>query len=174
MFNFNTITYDFTKSLLNKQSLTQYITSFWSDIMFNLEPNQFIALIIVIEYKGNQMKSLGKASKLNKFDLDLFTKTILSYLSFKDNQYLTTEVINIHFKYKFITKDQLLNNNTIIHEPKMKHIANTSTTKIFGYDLPNNIDIITWGNNIKYENNIYTIDFIKDGEYYIYEIQRFF
>ena len=144
MKNWNILSYELSNSLLTKQSLTHYINSFWNDIFSNFDDNQFMALYIIVEYEGNQMKSLGKASKVNKSDLNLFTKIILAYLAFKDNQYLTTEVVNLHFMYKFISKDQLLNKESIIHDPRPKAIL-TPTTKLFGYDLPNNMEYKTWG-----------------------------
>ena len=118
------------------------------------------------------MKALGKASKVNKNDLNLFTKTILAYLTFKDNQYFTSEVVNLHFNYKFVSKDQLLNNESIIHEPKPNLIL-TSSTKIFGYDLPNNMNVITWGKIINHDKNLLTIEFNKDVVIFNYYIECF-
>ena len=74
MKNWNIISYSLSNTILSKQSLTFYTNSFWSDIFNNLDDNQFITLYIVVEYKDNQMKALGKASKVNKNDLN-FEKT---------------------------------------------------------------------------------------------------
>ena len=68
MKNWNTISYDLSKNILTRQSLSFYIGTFWNDLFANLNDNQFIALFIVIEY-SDQMKSLAKASKVSKNDL---------------------------------------------------------------------------------------------------------
>ena len=104
MKNWNTISYDLSKNILTRQSLSFYIGTFWNDLFDNLNDSQFVALFIVVEY-SDQMKSLAKASKVNKNDLDKFTKIMIDHLNFKDSQYLSTEVVNLHFKYKFITKE---------------------------------------------------------------------
>ena len=61
--------------------------------------------------------------------------------AFKDSLYFSTQIVNIYFKYKFISKEQLLINVTIIYELKYKYVL--TTTNLFGYDLPNNMNYIT-------------------------------
>lgn len=116
--------------LLNNQTLTKHIHKFWNDLFKNITKNTFIALLIVVEYSDSSLKTLGKASKVTSSDLNDFTKNMINYLSFKDNQYFTKEVRNLHFMFKFIPKDQLLNNESIIHPPRDKYVLTTS--KMFG------------------------------------------
>ena len=55
----NIFTYDLSHSLLNKNSLSSIINTFWGDIMSNLDNDQFIAVFITVEYTNHQLKSLA-------------------------------------------------------------------------------------------------------------------
>lgn len=121
---------------------------------------------------GKSSLTLGKASKVNKNDLQKFLKVMKAQLDFKDNQYLLTEVIAIHFKFKLISDDLLVDNNSIIHEPVDKY--NLTTSQSFGFDLPNTMDILRWGLIIKHDisANILYIEFVRNGSNYVYVVQR--
>lgn len=165
---FSTVSYSLDNQLLTKQLLANLINLFWEE---NITNDSFYALFIVIEYK-TAYKALGKASKVNRNDLKKFLKVMLAQLDFKDNQYLLTEVIAIHFKFKPISNDLLVDKNSIIHEPVDKY--NLTTSQSFGFDLPNTMDILRWGLIIKHDisANILYIEFFKNGSKYVYVIQR--
>ena len=54
------------------------------------------------------------------------------------------------------------------HEPKYKYTV--TTNKLFGFDLPTNMDLFTRGNIISHVDDLIIIEFNKDGSKYIYEV----
>ena len=60
------ISYNINNVNLTKQLVSTYIKSFGTEVLNNLQDNQFILLLIVVEYKNKIFKSLGNASKINK------------------------------------------------------------------------------------------------------------
>lgn len=167
--SFIKVTYDISNKLLTKQLLSGHINAFWDRFISRSEEDIFYALYIVIQYKGGVYKSLGRISKLKSSDLNKFLKVMQSQLDFKDNQYFNNEVVAIHFNYKPIDQNMLANEETIIHEPLDKYIATSS--KIFGYDLPNNMNLFTWGNVVKHNGSNILIEFTKNGEDFIYQVE---
>lgn len=165
---FNIPIYEVNNQLLTKQLLTAHIQAFWETYISKSEYN-FFAVFITIEYAGVGLKSLGKASKVNKSDLERYTKTMLTQLDFKDNQYFIHQTVAIHIWYRPIAEDALINTGSIIHEPIDKFKATTSN--IFGYELPNNMNLFTWGKVIKQSEDIVFIEFSKNNVKYIYEIE---
>lgn len=117
------------------------------------------------------MKSLGKASKVSKNNLEVFINTIIKFLILKDNQYFSTELVNIHFYYKLITDKELFDNEPVIHQPTDK--SEIPTYKMFGYDLPTNMKFISWGKLIGTENNKLLLEYFKGGNSYLFEIEQF-
>lgn len=90
-------------------------------------------------------------------------------LDFKDNQYFINEVVAIHFFYKVIEQELLTDKETIIHEPVDKYILTVSN--IFGYDLPNNMNLFTWGNVVRHDGSNIVIEFSKNGNDLVYLVE---
>nr|YP_010170408.1 DNA polymerase type B [Phanerochaete carnosa]QRZ60390.1 DNA polymerase type B [Phanerochaete carnosa] len=163
---FTKVMYSVLNKLLTKQLLSAHIASFWNKFLNN---DNFYALYIVIQYKGGEYKSLGKISKVVGTDLERYLKVQLSHLALKDNQYFITEVVAIHLCFKIIDPKMLTDKESIIHEPRDKYIATAS--KIFGYDLPNNMNLFTWGNVVRHDGSNIVIEFIKNGADFIYLVE---
>ena len=133
------LSYSINNKLLTKDLLSAHIKSFW---IFALNKISFYALFITNEYKDGVFKSSGKASKITHKDLDRYIKIMLGQLDFKDNQYFENRVVAIHFWYKSINKKLLTNKESVIHEAVNKYTL--TTTKTFGFNLPNNMYILSW------------------------------
>lgn len=136
--------------------------------MSNLEENQYVSVITVLDYNSN-LKSLGKVNTINFQDKVKLTSILTSILIIKSDEYHTQQITSIIFKYKLVSKDIAIE-NSIIHEVSNPESFNIESTNIFGYDLPNNMNIFTRGNIIKQTGNIYIIEFTKENVIYQYNV----
>lgn len=179
-FGFGFLVYDVNNSLLTKTLLESYIRSFWKLIFPGHGSSNFAAVYITIKYEGNVFKSLGKASKVNVKDLERYIRYIAGQIDIKNNQYKSTKMYSIYFAFKILSVETLNDYNSVIHDTlpvnetsktQNSHGSNITVSKVFGYDLPNNLNLLTWGKVIQHEGNRLVIEFSLNDTTYYYIIQ---
>lgn len=77
--------------------------------------------------------------------------------------------MRLNFKYKLISDSDLLSEDTIIHEPVDKYTLNTYN--LFGYDLPTNMNVLSWGKVINHVDNVLFIEYIKGDHKFILKVE---
>lgn len=167
-YGWTSVTYKVDNQLLTKPMLSDHINSFWHD---SIKDDKLYGLYITLEYRGGLFKSLGRVAKVSAVNQSTYLASILAFLAFKNEQYFEQQLVKIHFWFKAIGVDVLIDNESIIHEPRDKYAISTTSTKLFGYDLPNNMNLFTWGTIVFNDSTKVIIEFTKEGEKYIYDIE---
>lgn len=160
--------------LLTDDLVKDNLNQFWKEVMLHQSDNQYIFFMFKIQYKGGKFKSLTPLQKINNKDYNKLLELLIESLSFKAEEYHSTEVISIVFNYQIIPKDKLSfvsKKSNIIS--KSKPIVNSSPTGVKdfmfgGYNLPNSIDYLTWGTLISSKDNVLLIS--KPNSSSIYKI----
>jgi len=161
--------------VLSKESLSACVDSFWSLIEESKDWGEHVLQVYVtIEYEGEVFKSLGKAAQVNREDFSKFKSSLIKHFSLKDDFYHTVDAHNISFNYNFVSTKDVLKSESVIHDPKKSGFDLDSTpamksTDFKGYNLPNNMNLFSWGRIIASSHNSVTIDYkSKELDYTVY------
>ena len=75
--------------ILNNNTLTKYIDSFWNDIL-SVNPSRYnihTLILCKVQFNNNQTRTLAGMRKVNFSDKDLFTKYLLARLGIINDNY---------------------------------------------------------------------------------------
>jgi hypothetical protein len=169
------IKYKIDNLLLDNKIIRIYLEKFWQDIMIHLEKDQVVLFMFRVklgheynfDFIGNYL-TIGKLYKINNSseDFNKLNEFLVELLNIKDEHYKNEPLQEILFNYKIISSD-----NTKINKNTISNISKKIKIKSYvfrGYNLPNTMDIKTWGKYISKIDNILLIR--KKGSKFNYEI----
>lgn len=159
MTNFSTYSIPINNKVMSPEILANAIKTFLNHKNIGSFNHKYLLIFITLQFSEGTFKSLGKCSKIRDGDIDKYTSAMLKFFNLKDDYYHTFSVQNIIFNFREveITPDnEEENTQSIIHEPKPAISMEEKHTDIKGFNLPNNMDFLSWGKITINKNTFYS------------------
>jgi hypothetical protein len=144
----NEYSIDISNNLLTKNKLINSFDNFWYHIIkYDLRSNHVILCQLKIKTENNIYRNISDvltATKNEKLDL---LEMLIAFLEMKSDNYKGFPITNVIFNYKII--DSLEDIKLINNKGKRKNIIRNNMKPVYhigGYNLPNTMDITSWGN----------------------------
>ena len=137
-------TYNIENQYLDYNLLINILLKFWSEIMSHLADSQPVILNITARYAMGEWISISQVIRINKLSFDLIEKYIQGWLDLRGDHYNNSPISEISIMFKILSNDKNISKDVKLNSSR-KHLKDTPTTRIRGYDLPNTMDLRKWG-----------------------------
>nr|YP_009690178.1 hypothetical protein PPIT_000075 [Porodaedalea pini]QEG56958.1 hypothetical protein PPIT_000075 [Porodaedalea pini] len=146
---------------------------FWNEIMFEVDIKQFVLIQFKVLLTNGTYRSISYVQTTNYKNKDELYETFIEFWNICNEEYHQSPVDKIVFTYKILNKLNSKIRNSKINIHKNQILKSKPTFSFKGKTLPNNMDLLTWGEICEFDDTYTRGVVLKNDSSVLYRIQIF-